>query len=232
MRLSWFIRVLTLGMTLVPAGSFAASPDLEIRPTSEFTYVIVGRPAGALQLELHNVIHDPVDLAISLLVRCGPHESLMRRHHEFLAHQQAILDQVTPERLESWKTGAITERTVRIAGDLGLFERAAELGIPRAEASACLRDQTDIQHLTNMTDAALKSGVEATPMFRLNGELQNGIYVWKALKPLVMQAVRRRDGHLVQLVEYVSYTCPHCARFELESADDRDHLLTSSSPHE
>lgn len=232
MRLSWFIRVLALGMTLAPTGSFAASPDMEIRPTSEFTYVIVGRPAGALQIELHNVIHDPLDLAISLLVRCGPHEGLMRRHHEFLAHQQAILDQVTPERLKSWTKGTITERTVRIADDLGLFKLAAELGVAHAEASACLTDETDIQHLTAMTDAALKSGVEATPMFRLNGELQNGIYVWQALKPLVMQAVRQQDGHLVQLVEYVSYTCPHCARFELESADYRARLLTSPLPQE
>ena len=234
---SFSAGLLITGMALtLPADVFAASANVQISQTPEFTYVIAGRPTDALQVELHNVIHDPVDLTIALLVRCGSPDDLLHRHHVFLAHQQDILDQATPERLKSWENGTITERTVRIAGDLHLFDLAAELGVPKDQALVCLRDETDIKHLTDMTDAALKSGVDATPMFRLNGALQNGIYVWKALRPLVMQAVGQAGGGAgltgassaaqpVEMVEYISYTCPHCARFEQESADERDRLL-------
>lgn len=217
-----------LAALAVSAPGVAQAHGFQVVQTPASTYAAKGDQGAPLSVEVVSVIHDPVDLTIALLVRCGPHEGFFTRHHAFLAQQQTILDKVTRERLASWTEADISDRMIHIANDLDLFSIEASLGVSPAAAQACLKDGADIQHVKEMTDSAIKGGVETTPSFRLNGKLLDGVHTWSALRPALGDALpgAGQSGRSpVELVEYVSYTCPHCARYELEADGERSVML-------
>lgn len=219
-----------LGLSV--SGTAQAS-EVRVSQTPTFTYIAKADEGVGLSTEVVSVIHDPVDLTIALLVRCGPREGFFTRHHAFLAQQKTIVDRVTPERLAGWTEPDISDRAIHIANDLALFQIEASLGVPPATAEVCLKDGVDIQHIKDMTDAAVKGGVEATPSFRLNGKLLNDVHVWAPLRSSLLDALPKASqtgGSPVELIEYVSYTCPHCARYEQEAADERSAMLGGTFP--
>lgn len=146
--------------------------------------------SGALSVEVHHVIRDPVDLATSLLARCGSTDTFFERHHAFMERQSVTLSAITPELERVWADGTVAERVQRIAADTGLLEFAAMLGINGAEATQCLTDAKEtalLEKLAGVRKAG--NGLELTPSFVLNGKVLADIHTWAGVRSKLDQAL-------------------------------------------
>ena len=146
--------------------------------------------SGILSVEVHHVIHDPVDLATALLARCGEAGDFFRRHHAFMERQAVTLSSITPALKQSWTDGTVTERVQRIAADTGLLEFAATLGIDKVGATRCLTDSKEVallERLAEVRDAG--NGLELTPSFVLNGKVLADIHTWAGVRMNLDQAL-------------------------------------------
>lgn len=138
--------------------------------------------SGALSLEVRHVVHDSVDLATTLLARCGPTQSFFRRHNAYMRHQAATLSAITPEMSARWDALAIDKQSLAIAEELGLIAFAETVGTRAEEARRCLVDTAEIAQLRTMSQGAERAGIGTIPGFELNGALLENIHTWAAVR--------------------------------------------------
>ena len=149
-------------------------------------------PSGKVRVEYQAFLRNPVDVAASLLARCGDparflnnHDLLMRRQPEWLAKAQKASEGQT----QRWSTGPIPDRMRAIASDLDFYELMATNGYERPEVDRCLADEAAIQVLIAQTHAAVEDGVQGTPSFALNGDLLENAHSWEAIQPHLDEAI-------------------------------------------
>lgn len=160
------------------------------------TFTREGEPAlelalinpGKMRLEVRPVIRNPIDLAASLLVMCGPDEGLKKRHTLLMTTQNEWLEkgrQAPRSQQEVWYRGDAGAR-VNAASALGLIDMFAKAGQSRSELTSCLMDDKAAARLVANSDAdRAQFAVPGTPSFALDGALVAGVHDWNALYPVL-----------------------------------------------
>ena len=133
--------------------------------------------SGRVSYELRNQIHDPLDLTIAMLARCGTPASFHPLANQAWQNFDAILAAVRANgaALEQAQAAPRAQRLQAIGEAAGLIDFFAARGISRDRAMICLADTAKA---TQITEASTKHSnelnVSGTPTFFLNGRLVEG----------------------------------------------------------
>ncbi|WP_347301965.1 thioredoxin domain-containing protein [Croceibacterium sp. TMG7-5b_MA50] len=142
---------------------------------------------GRLKVEVRHLLRDPVDLAVALLVNCGPAAKYPQNHAAFMLAQPQWLPRATAASAAQrarWTSGDNGARRRAIAGDVGLYTIAERRGYSRVAADRCLADEAVATRLAAQSEAGWKvPGVTGTPAFALNGTVLAGTHDWALLEP-------------------------------------------------
>ena len=178
-----WVKLVEFGSLTCPhCATFAAQAMAELRGR----YVKGGR----VSFEYRNFVLNGIDVAASLLARCGGEQAffpvadtLYARQEQWVARIGGLSDAQKKE-LNALPPGP---RLVRLAEIGGLTELAAGLGVPPQQGKACLADREGLDRLAAMSEAAAALGVQGTPTFLVNGVMVEA-YDWATLEPLIRQA--------------------------------------------
>lgn len=193
---------------------FAATPEGGFRmgnPTAKFAVVEYGsltcphcrhfaetamKPllgyvrAGTASYEFRPYVLNEIDLAATLVARCGGPSRFFPIADQLYATQPEWTEKLAklPEDQQQ-KIGAMAEgqQMLAIARASGLIPIAAAHGIPAAKAQACLEDGRGALGLMNIRQGGEKLGVTGTPSIFINGK-KVAVYDWATLEPFLKDA--------------------------------------------
>lgn len=147
--------------------------------------------SGELSFEYRNFVLNGVDVAATLLARCGGAktffplvDSIYSSRDKWIGAYSAL----SPEEIDRISALPAGQRLYRMAQETGLDQIAAKGGIPAARMRQCLADPKALAELERIHDAGVKLGVEGTPTFLINGERANG-GSWADLEPQIQRAL-------------------------------------------
>ncbi|HEX6375699.1 MAG TPA: thioredoxin domain-containing protein [Allosphingosinicella sp.] len=150
------------------------------------TYVKTGK----VSYEYRNFILNGLDVAATLVARCGGPgrffpvaDKLYATRDQWMGRASA-LSQAQKDQLSA---APESQRLVRYADAVGLTGLAAQQGIAPAQARRCLADQAALDRLGKMAEAAGAQGVDGTPTFFLNGA-NIGVHTWATLEPILRES--------------------------------------------
>lgn len=149
------------------------------------TYVRTGK----VSYEYRNFILNGLDVAATLVARCGGAGRFFPATDAFYASQDAWKDRVKKlTDAEKQSINALPEerRLARLAELAGIPQIAAKHGISPAQANACLNDRVAFEALGKMSEAAVAKGVDGTPIFFLDGA-KIGPHSWESLEPILRE---------------------------------------------
>lgn len=158
----------------------AAMPQLRTR------YV----KSGKVSFEFRNFVLNGIDVAASLLARCGGAQTFFPLADALYARQGewtgriSGLDDARKAELNSLPAG---QRLARLADIGGLSALAANFGVAPQQGEACLADQAGLDRLAAIYEAADALGVSGTPTFFINGAMVEA-HDWATLEPLIRGA--------------------------------------------
>ena len=158
-------------------------------PSLVGTYV----KSGKVSYEYRNFILNGLDVAASLVARCGgPGRFFTVADRLYATRDQWIgrVGSLTAAQKAQMNALPEAQRLGRLAEFAGIPQIAAQHGIAPIQAKRCLADQAALDRLTGMVEAAQTQGVEVTPTFFLNGA-NIGTHSWASLEPLIRQAEPR-----------------------------------------
>jgi protein-disulfide isomerase len=145
--------------------------------------------SGKVSYEYRNFILNGLDVAATLVARCGgagrffpvadrlyaTRDQWMGRFGSLTAAQKAQMNAL-PEN----------QRLGRLAEFAGIPQLAAQAGIAPVQAKRCLADQAGLDRLARMAQAAEAQGVGGTPTFFINGA-NIGTHTWATLEPILRE---------------------------------------------
>ncbi len=146
--------------------------------------------SGKVSYEYRNFILNGLDVAASLVARCGGPARFFPVADKFYATQEqwmGRLSSLTAAQKAELKALPEGERLGRLAETVGLTGLAAQHGIAPAAAKRCLADQAGLERLGRMAEAAGAQGVQGTPTFFLNGA-NIGTHSWATLEPILRES--------------------------------------------
>jgi protein-disulfide isomerase len=167
--------------------SHCANYDAESYQLLRSEYV----PRGTTSVEVRPLVRDIVDLAAATVARCGNPARFFERHHALMARQEAMLTAAQTAQT-GWAAVPAPQRLARIATDTGVLTAVLPLGVTRAQANACLSDQAAIERIVAIAEGSRTLGIEVTPSFLINGQLQNGAHSWATLRQRLDAALAAR----------------------------------------
>ena len=148
---------------------------------------------GTVSYELRNQIHDPIDLTIALLVRCGTAQSFHPLANQAWQNFESLMTTVQSNgaALEQAQQVPPAQRFQAIAQASGLLDFFAARGISRDQAMTCLADTAKAQQIADASDKQSEElNVTGTPSFFLNGRLVPGTR-WIDIEPALQNAGAR-----------------------------------------
>jgi protein-disulfide isomerase len=146
--------------------------------------------SGKVSYEFRNYILNGLDVAASLVARCGGPGRFFPLADKLYATQgqwmgrMAALTQAQKDQLNA---APEAERLGRLADMVGLTRLAAQHGIAPAQAKHCLADRAALARLGRMAEAAEAQGVAGTPTFFFNGA-NIGTHNWATLEPILRES--------------------------------------------
>lgn len=146
---------------------------------------------GKVSLELQPFLRNEFDLIASLLVTCGTKDEWFANSDALLAAQAGwFKEPADPTYKDRWGALEGNKPALRkqVARDLGLVKLMQDRGYTPAQLDTCLADETKTRQLLALTEKAAADGVNGTPMFKINGKLQD-VYGWSELKPLIQNTL-------------------------------------------
>jgi protein-disulfide isomerase len=149
------------------------------------TYVRSGR----VSYEYRNYILNGLDVAASLVARCGGAGRFFPVADKLYATQAQWMGRVTAlTAAQKAQMNALPEnqRLGRMAELAGIPQLAAQNGIPLLQAKRCLGDQAGLDRLAKIAEAAEAQGVSGTPTFFFNGA-NIGTQTWATLEPILRE---------------------------------------------
>lgn len=148
--------------------------------------------SGQVSWEFRNFVLNPIDLGVSMLVRCQGEGPFFRSVEQLYATQQewlgrfSELPQAEMERIQSLPREQVVPAMVK-AGGVDQFFR--QRGMPEAQVNSCLADQQAVERIVQSNETAVKEdGVQGTPTFLINGEKVDASQ-WPELEPLLRQKI-------------------------------------------
>jgi protein-disulfide isomerase len=152
---------------------------------------------GQVSYEFRNFVRDPIDIAASLLARCGGPAPFFKLTEQLFGEQDALLQRaqaISPADVKSLEGLSTSQEIVRLAQLTGLDKFAGMRGIPAAKANACLGNEAEINGLVARTaNAAKQYTIPGTPTFLINGKVVDAppqTEPWAYLKPALDAAIR------------------------------------------
>lgn len=146
---------------------------------------------GKVSVELHPFLRNEFDLVASLLVTCGGKDKWFGNSDAVLAAQATwFKEPADPTYKARWAALEGNKPALRkmVARDLGLISLMQGRGYTPVQLDVCLADEAKVKQLMAMTEKAGADGVNGTPMFKINGKLQD-VYGWPELKPLIQNTL-------------------------------------------
>ena len=143
--------------------------------------------SGKLSYEYRNFILNGLDVAATLVARCGGAERFFPLTDAFYATQDQWKDRVkalTDAQKQSINALPEDQRLGRLADLAGIPQIAAQHGVAPNEAKRCLNDKAAFEGLGKMSEAAVAAGVDGTPIFFLDG-VKIGPHSWTTLEPIL-----------------------------------------------
>src|SRR5688572_26561047 len=132
---------------------------------------------GTVSYEIRNQIHDPIDLTIALLARCGTPESFHPLANQAWQNFNSLMTtvQANGAALQQAQQAPQAQRFQRIAEVAGLLDFFAARGISRDQAMTCLADVGKAQAIADASQAQSDElEITGTPTFILNGAKVEG----------------------------------------------------------
>lgn len=149
---------------------------------------------GKGSVEIRPFVRDPVDLAATLLTRCGPQSRFFLRHTMFMRQQDKWLQPLanpSPTQRQRWFTGDLPTRMRNIANDFGFYPMMRTLGVDRPVADRCLGNTALADQLARQTqDSQTRLSIGGTPSFMVNGIVLAGTHDWRSLRPQLEARLR------------------------------------------
>ena len=148
---------------------------------------------GNVSVEVRHVLRDPIDFAMTVAVNCGSSARFFSRHEAMMAAQGGIFARVQAlphSTIEGWGQVAGAQRLRRIADDSGVTAWMQARGFTTAQINQCFADTAMQQRLLAMSNAAGAAGINATPMFAINGQTQavDSVFDWATLSTALSHA--------------------------------------------
>ncbi|HYI38824.1 MAG TPA: thioredoxin domain-containing protein [Allosphingosinicella sp.] len=143
--------------------------------------------SGKVSYEYRNMVLNGLDVAATLVARCGGPARFFPVADKLYATQTQWKDRVkalTDAQKQSINALPEEQRLGRLADLAGIPQIAAQHGIAPAEAKRCLNDRAAFDRLGKMNEAAMAQRVDGTPTFFLNGE-NIGPHSWATLEPIL-----------------------------------------------
>ena len=149
---------------------------------------------GKVNVEVRQLIRDPVDLTVGVLVQCGPAAKFPQNHSAFLTGQDSWIGPLarpTAAQRQRWTAPGAAGRRA-IAGDFGLYRIMERRGYTRSEVDRCLADEAVVKQIADTSAQDWdRPGVDATPTFAINGLVMPGTHTWQALSRQLDDFIRQ-----------------------------------------
>ncbi|HEX8241120.1 MAG TPA: thioredoxin domain-containing protein [Allosphingosinicella sp.] len=146
--------------------------------------------SGKVSYEYRNFILNGLDVAATLVARCGGPGRFFPVADRLYATQdqwKARTAALTDAQKQALNALPENQRLGRLAELVGIPQIAAQHGIAPATAKRCLTDRAAFERLGKMAEAAGAQGVQGTPTFFLNGA-NIGPQSWATLEPILREA--------------------------------------------
>lgn len=154
-------------------------------------------PRGKVQVTVTNLLRNPIDLTVAMLTSCGDPKRFWVRHNAFMSTQDTWLakaNTLSREQQMRWYQGEMVSRLRAVASDFGFYAKVQQWGLDRAQADRCLADKAMLDKLRAQQGKAQELGIDSTPTFVLNGQVQE-FHDWKSLsKAITDQLAAHRDS--------------------------------------
>jgi protein-disulfide isomerase len=146
--------------------------------------------SGKLSFEYRNFVLNGVDVAATLIARCGGAKSFYPLVESIYASQPkwvAAFAALSPEEIDSISALPAAQRLYRLAQETGLDRLAAGAGLSAARTRQCLADPKALDQLDRIHKAGVQLGVAGTPTFLIDGEKKSG--GWAEIEPDIRRAL-------------------------------------------
>jgi protein-disulfide isomerase len=146
--------------------------------------------SGKVSYEYRNFILNGLDVAASLVARCGgPGRFFPVADRLYAARDQWMgrVGSLTAAQKAQMNALPENQRLGRLAEFAGITQLAAQAGIAPVQAKRCLADPGALDRLGKMAEAAEAQGVSGTPTFFLNGA-NIGSHSWATLEPILRES--------------------------------------------
>ena len=125
--------------------------------------------SGRVSFEYRNFVRDGMDVAMSLVARCGGTERFFPLTDALFKSQRELFDRV--QQAPQAQQQELSQSPAGYAQLSGLPQWAAQRGLPSAKTNACLADQAGADKLVQMrSEADANFQIQGTPTFILNGK--------------------------------------------------------------
>ena len=162
--------------------------DFEAASHSQLSLGFIGIGKGSV--EYRSFIRNPIDIAASLVVRCGERSKFRANHALMLRQQKTWFRAPTQAEEQRWSNPDFNTAMRAIARDLRFYALMEPRGYTRQQIDTCLADKQTASKLAAQTRAAIEvEGVQGTPSFVLNGALLDQ-HDWASIRPALMAATR------------------------------------------
>ena len=148
---------------------------------------------GTVSYEIRNQIHDPIDLTIALLARCGTPQSFHPLANQAWQNFNSIMTtvQANGAALQQAQSAPPGQRFQAIAEAAGLLDFFAARGISRDQAMQCLADTEKAQQIADASQTQTDElNITGTPTFLLNGAKVEGTN-WASVETALKDAGAR-----------------------------------------
>lgn len=150
--------------------------------------------SGVVSWEIREQLHNPIDLLVATLARCGAKESFLPLSEQFWANLEPMIEkaQASQAALAQAQSLPPNQRFQQMAEAAGLIEFFSSRGIARDQAMQCLADGEKIQAIADRSDKQSQElDVTGTPTFFINGRKLDGVASWSGLEPALQAAGAR-----------------------------------------
>jgi protein-disulfide isomerase len=142
---------------------------------------------GKASYEFRSLVLNGIDVAATLVARCGGASHFFPVAQQLYATQPAWVGKVTDAESEKLNALPQDQMMLSVAKVTGIIPIAAAHGIPATKAETCLQDQAAAEQLQQAVQAASDKGVQGTPTFFVNDKLV-AAYDWATLEPYLKDA--------------------------------------------
>jgi protein-disulfide isomerase len=148
--------------------------------------------SGKVSYELRNFVRDPLDMAMTLLVRCGGKDTFFPLSDQFFGNQAAMFEKAQAMGDAAYQAAMAQppqQRFITLATATGLLEFAKQRGVAENQARQCLADSGEAEKLAKGVQAATAQyNISGTPTLLINGAVVENVTTWPAMRAKIKEA--------------------------------------------